>query len=265
MNAKTIPTSADAPFELGDDEILEAIEGFEAGEQKPSAQAAKPVAPAVPEMQKQAPEAPTKKAAPFDEPAHDEHDSGVVFETEDLLESALATRGTKTGQVTASGVEDDDSDAEDKGIAGLLKKHMKLVVGGVVLTVVGLALAPKSPVPGAHVAAPVAAQTAPAVSAAPATAVVPVGAPTAPVAGGVQPPAIDIASMGASPDGQPRVSLEVDKDFKALPPSEQTCSNPALTSYEQHQCTRYTQQVFFKCTEGGGRRWNVSVPGCEQL
>jgi hypothetical protein len=262
---------APALFELGEDEVLETLDDLEASEvvKATAAPAAQPQAQPQLQPQQQAAAgtaqpvfAEPEAAKPINLGAAEE----VHFGTEDVLEGALMTRNERAGAVdVAEAGHADEGESDDKGILPMLMKNYKLVLGGVALAAVGLFMIPSSKVP-APVAQPVAVQAptpAPTATPTPGTGLDIPAQPGGQVA--TDNPALDIASMGASPDDQSRLSAEMDKDLQAIPPQEQTCSNPALTSYEQRQCTRYTAQMFFKCTEGAGRRWNVGVAGCEQI
>jgi len=271
METKTTkPVTPIELFELGEDEVLETLDGIEADDVvRPARAAAEAGAHPQPQPKTQAdqPKADTAQRA-FAEPeppkAAATEIEGVQFDTEDVLEGAMQTRNQRTGAVEVEQEAlDEQENVESKGVLSMIAKNIKLVVGGIALAAVGLFMIPSSKVV-APVAQPVAVQApapTPAPTAQPGGLDIP--APGGPVA--TDNPALDIASMGSSPDDQSRLSAELDKDLQVIPAQEQTCSNPALTSYEQRQCSRYTAQMFFKCTEGAGRRWNVGVAGCEQI
>lgn len=159
---------------------------------------------------------------------------------------------------TADGDRDEDGDdVQYGGLVGLLQKHGKVLGIAAVLGIAGYVFMPhKAPV--APVAAPVATPVATApVTPAPATTAAPGGEGAVGVTSGVE------AHVGAaSPDDQARLAAELQADAQAIPPGEQVCSNPHITSFDSMRCGQVGPKLFFQCAPDG-RRWDVRKPGCE--
>lgn len=159
---------------------------------------------------------------------------------------------------TADADNEDGDDIQYGGLVGILQKHGKVLGIASALGIAGFVFMPhKAPV--APVAVPVAAPVATApVTPAQATTAAPGGPDGAVgVTGGVE------AHVGAaSPDDQARLSAELQADAQAIPPGEQVCSNPHITSFDSMRCGQVGPKLYFQCAPDG-RRWDVRKPGCE--
>ena len=160
---------------------------------------------------------------------------------------------------------------------GSATDKLKAVAGLLVLVVAGYLLVPGGGV-GVDVEAAVEAEPQqaaqaqvqtpvpePVASAAPAGDVTPQVAATAPA----DAPAttvglsLDMSAMTDSPQSQPSLVAEIERDTKVLPEAEKSCSSGALSTYDRRVCSVTGHIRFFQCTQNTGRIWDVRLPGCD--
>lgn len=179
------------------------------------------------------------------DPLHAFPDGGAVVEHNDKA-------------VAAASDDEQVDETQYGGLVGILQKHGKVLGIAAALGIAGFIFMPRK-APVAPVSAPVAAPVATApVAPVAGTTTAPVGAEgTVGVTGGVE------AHVGAaSPDDQARLAAELQTDAQAIPPGEQICSNPHITSFDSMRCGQVGPKLYFQCAPDG-RRWDVRRPGCE--
>lgn len=243
----------------------------QARQAKPNAKKITPPSsqPEVPTASTSAPEttvaqATKKKAAPVV--------GEVKLEAADALAGSLVFNESERGEIEPV----EKPATKQRGSA---TDKVKTVAGLLVLAVAGYLLVPG---PGVgevdqaepHQAAELPAQTP---AAAPAQASLPVTgtAPASDVAPQVAAAApnessvtsvglsLDLSAMGESPQSQPALVAELQRDSKVLPESEKSCSSGELSTYDRRVCSAAGHIRFFQCTQNTGRIWDVRLPGCD--
>lgn len=88
-------------------------------------------------------------------------------------------------------------------------------------------------------------------------------APTATPGVPAAPGSVEIFHTADSPDSAARLESETAADLQPWPANQRTCDAPGLAGYDRDVCAKEGPAVYFRCAPDG-RRWDISLPGCDR-